>query len=106
MERKVPGTASLLREGGVMRGVRARKRAALALGAALLLVAAACGEETPTAGGGGQGEETEGGGTIVVAGEEASDHGTADVAGVSSVEVAMGDFFFEPTVLSGEAGQT
>jgi plastocyanin len=87
-----------------------RTGVALILGAALLLVAAACGEEATPAGGGGggggQGEETEGSGTIMVAGEEATDHGTVDVAGMSSTEMEMDDFYFEPTVLTGDAGQS
>jgi plastocyanin len=78
--------------------------------ATLVLIAAGCGRDAqPRAGGGGQeteSEETEGGGTITVAGEEANDHGTEDVTGMTSVEMEMDDFYFEPTVLSGEAGQT
>jgi plastocyanin len=100
---KIPGTSATRED--VMLG--RMKGAGFALGAALFLVAAACGEEAATPGGGGgqenEGEET---GTIVVAGEEANDHGTADVSGMTSIEMEMGDFYFEPTVLSGEAGQT
>jgi plastocyanin len=68
------------------------------------LVATACAEEEPA--GQGQGGGQEGGGTIQVAGEEASDHGTEDVAGASEIEVELDDFYFEPTVLEGDAGQT
>ena len=83
----------------------------LAASAAILLVTSACGQQAqPGAGGGtGQGtetEETEAEGTITIAGEEANDHGTEDVAGMASVELEMDDSYFEPTVLSGEAGQT
>jgi plastocyanin len=87
-----------------MRLGRGRTPTGAALGAALLLATAACGQQAQPQGGGG--EETEDGGTITVAGEEANDHGTEDVAGMSSVEMGMDDSYFEPTVLSGEAGQT
>ena len=58
----------------------------------LALVAASCG-----------GDE---GGTITVDGQSANDHGTTDVSGETSVEFEMDDFYFSPTVLQGEAGQT
>lgn len=61
---------------------------------ALALLAAACG-----------GDEEEGG-TITLGGENANDHGTEDVSGESSLEFELDDFYFEPTVLRGEAGQT
>lgn len=60
---------------------------------ALALLAAACGGE-------------EEGGTITLGGETANDHGTEDVSGESSFELELDDFYFEPTVLQGEAGQT
>jgi plastocyanin len=83
---------------------RARTATVVALLLSLGLVAAACAEEEPAgqAQGGGQEE----GGTIQVAGEEASDHGTEDVTGASQIELELDDFYFEPTVLEGEAGQT
>ncbi|MFN2491178.1 MAG: cupredoxin domain-containing protein [Actinomycetota bacterium] len=81
----------------------------LALAAALVL--AACGGD----GGGGTGSngdaqtseqaEEESSGTIKVAGEDANDHGTKDVAGAREAEVELDDFYFEPTVLTGAAGQ-
>lgn len=60
---------------------------------ALALLVVACGGE-------------EEGGTINLGGETANDHGTEDVSGESSLEFEMDDFYFEPTVLQGEAGQT
>lgn len=82
--------------------MRGRRTAWLTLILTALLVAAACGnggEESEEA-------ETEEGGTISVGGLDANDHGSADVAGESRVELEADDFYFEPTVLSGEAGQT
>jgi plastocyanin len=49
---------------------------------------------------------TGGGPTIRLAdGQRASDHGQAEVAGVSSTVIEMGDYFFKPTVLLGTPGQ-
>jgi plastocyanin len=78
----------------------------LVLVLSLALVASACGEEEPSlsAGAGGEGE-SEGGGSITIAGQEATSHGSADVSGMDSVELELDDFYFEPTVLEGEAGQ-
>src|ERR671919_684476 len=67
-----------------------------------LITAAAC-----TGRGDVEGEaDGEAGGTLQVAGEEANDHGTVDVTGRAEVEMELDDFYFEPTVLSGQAGQT
>jgi plastocyanin len=72
----------------------------LAVALVLALVATACSEE--------QKEEPRAtdGDSIVVAGENANNHGTEDVSGVSDFELEMDNFFFRPTVLSGKAGQT
>jgi plastocyanin len=85
---------------------RGRFGAILALVAAVGLVAAACGSQgaTPSAGGGSE-ETEEGGGTITVAGQQATDHGQEDVSGMSDTSLELDDFYFEPTVLVGEAGQ-
>ncbi|MGH2723431.1 MAG: cupredoxin domain-containing protein [Actinomycetota bacterium] len=67
----------------------------------LALVTTACGgTDDPTVTGG----EDEGG-TITIAGQEANDHGRADVAGQGELELELDDSYFEPTVLEGEAGQ-
>jgi plastocyanin len=81
--------------------------AILALVAALGFVAAACGSQgaTPSAGGGSEETEGEEGGTVTVAGQEATDHGQEDVSGKSDTSLELDDFYFEPTVLVGEAGQ-
>jgi plastocyanin len=77
----------------------------LVLVLSLALVAAACGEEEPSlsAGGGGGGEE---GGSVTIADQEATSHGSEDVSGMASIQVELDDFYFEPTVLEGEAGQS
>lgn len=77
-----------------------RGSASLAVVLALGLAATGCaGEEK-------QAPRAEDGDSIVVAGENANNHGTEDVAGASDFEIEMGEFYFRPTVLSGEAGQT
>jgi plastocyanin len=79
--------------------------AGLALVLALGMVAAACAEEprAGTGGGGGGGEEDR---TVTIAGQEATSHGSEDVTGAEEIGVELDDFYFEPTVLEGEAGQT
>ena len=73
---------------------------------AVVLVMGACGgDDEPSAGGSGGGAEQEGG-TIQIEGKNANDHGEADVSGESEVDLEQDDFYFEPTVLTGEAGQT
>jgi plastocyanin len=43
-------------------------------------------------------------GTVVLAGEEATDRGTAAVEEGAEVPLAAGDYHFEPTVLTGPPG--
>jgi plastocyanin len=78
----------------------------LVLVLSLALVASACGEEEPSlsAGAGGEGE-SEGGGSVTIAGQEATSRGSADVSGMDAIDLEVDDFYFEPTVLEGEAGQ-
>jgi plastocyanin len=84
--------------------MRHRQTRTVTLALALGLAATGCGgADNPTISGGGGEEE---GGTIEVAGQSASDHGTEDVAGASELELELDNFYFEPTVLEGEAGQT
>lgn len=77
----------------------------LVLVLSLALVATACGEEEPSlsAGAGGEGE---GGESVTIAGREATSHGSEDVTGMVAVGLELDDFYFEPTVLEGEAGQS
>ncbi|MCA1726521.1 MAG: cupredoxin domain-containing protein [Actinobacteria bacterium] len=72
----------------------------LALLAVFALVAAACGDKTEE---GGEGHD---GGTIQIEGQDANDHGSKDVSGMDEIEMELDDFYFSPTVLEGEAGQT
>ena len=72
----------------------------LALLAIVALVGAACGGDE--SGGDGGDEES----TITIEGSSANDHGSEAVAGMSSIELELDNFYFSPTVLEGEAGQT
>lgn len=74
------------------------RRPWMVLGLALFLMGTACGGEAGT--------EGEASGSIMIGGKSASNHGEADVAGETSLEFELDDFYFEPTVLEGEAGQT
>ena len=83
----------------------------MAIALSLGLVATACAEDQPAISAGGEGQEDQGEGheeegTVTVAGQEATDHGSEDVAGASEAEVEVDNFYFAPTVLEGEAGQT
>ena len=77
---------------------------------AVVLVMAACGgdDEPNTSASNGGASKTEAeqeGGTIQIDGQSANNHGEADVAGESEVDLEQDDFYFDPTVLKGEAGQ-
>jgi plastocyanin len=76
----------------------------LALLAVIALLGAACGDDGGAGdGGAGNGDEES---TITIEGSSANDHGSEDVAGMSSIEFELDNFYFSPTVLEGEAGQT
>lgn len=79
---------------------------ALAMALAIGLVATACAEQQEAGGGGGGGGGEEGGGTVTIAGQDATSHGSEDVTGTDEIELELDDFYFEPTVLEGEAGQS
>ena len=89
--------------------------------AALAMFGAACSSKSNTSGGGSpspspspsasveasasaSASESEGG-TITVGSDTANNHGSKEVGNVTSVEVEMDDFYFEPTVLTGNPGQ-
>lgn len=93
----------------------ARSGLLLAAPLAAVLVASACGG----GGGGGSGSSAASspmpsmsmssgaaeGGTLTVDGKQVNNHGAKTVTGMSSVNVEMDDFYFEPTVLKGKPGQ-
>jgi plastocyanin len=85
---------------------RGRTAATLALALTLGLVATACGEEPTIRGGQGQpgGDDTAGGAAFDIS--QVEDHGAADLSGQSETSLELDDFYFEPTVLMGEPGQT
>jgi plastocyanin len=86
---------------------RGRLAMILAPVVALGLVAASCGGAGTTGGaggGGGGGPAEEQAGAFVIA--DANDHGAADLSGQSETSLELDDFYFEPTVLVGEPGQT
>jgi plastocyanin len=66
----------------------------LAVIAALLL--GGCGDD--------DGSDSDGGSTLEIDGEPANDEGTEELTG-DSVELEEDDFYFSPTVLTGEPGQ-
>ena len=68
---------------------------------ALALVATACGDEVTAP----RREPPQAPRTIEINGEAAADHGTASIAGQDAATLVAGDFYFEPTVLTGEPGQ-
>jgi plastocyanin len=46
------------------------------------------------------------GGQITIGGDTANDHGTKDATGMSELPVELDDFYFEPTVITGDPGQS
>jgi plastocyanin len=46
-----------------------------------------------------------GGGTITVGPDTANNHGSKEVGNLTSLEMELDDFYFEPTVLTGSPGQ-
>jgi plastocyanin len=79
--------------------------AVLALGAVPLL--AGCGSSSSSSSGGSTStrSSSEGGGKKVIAGVKANNHGSKDVSRGGKTKVELDDFYFEPTVLQGKAGE-
>jgi len=81
------------------------------LSAAVVLLAG-CSSSSSTsspAGGGSSSASSSGGGTITIGSDQANDHGTEDVSGMSSFELEADNddgFYFKPTVLTGSANQS
>jgi plastocyanin len=93
--------------------MRGRFAIVFSLALSLGLITAACAQEDPaiqSGGGGGdhsdQGEGHEDMGKKEIAGEQATYHGTQDVSGSSDFEVELDDYYFGPTILDGDPGQT
>jgi plastocyanin len=80
------------------------KRTFVLLILAVALVGAACGGDSPeteTPGASG----SEGGTQTTIGSDAANDHGSQDVSGMDEVALELDDFYFEPTLLTGSAGQ-
>src|SRR6266498_4051770 len=78
--------------------MRSKLGTALGLMLALGLVAGACSKSSTTTSGGE-------GGKITLGSDQANNKGTKDVTGRDEIEVELDDFYFEPTVYTGTAGQ-
>jgi len=72
---------------------------------ALALVATACGKSGGSTGGSPSASGSESNKQITIGSDKANDHGSKDVSGGASADVEMDNFYFEPTVLTGTAGQ-
>jgi plastocyanin len=87
--------------------VRSRLLRLSVLMLALGLLAAACSSNKSTTPTTTSPSEEKSSGTLTINGEKANDHGTKDFSGQTEADVEMDDeFYFEPTVLKGAAGQT
>ena len=81
-----------------------RQGVVIVAGALLLLAAAGCGSSSSNSSGTtSEGSGSGSGGQKTIAGVKANDHGTKTVA--KETEVELDDYYFEPTVIQGKAGQ-
>jgi plastocyanin len=93
------------------RTMRSKLGTALVLVLALGLVAGACSKSSTTPGAGGSSSESSGAssagesGKITVGSDQANNKGTKEVTGLDEIELEIDDFYFEPTVFTGTAGQ-
>jgi plastocyanin len=76
-----------------------------ALAAGLVPLLAACGSSSKSSSATTT-ESSSAGGQKSIAGVMANDHGTKSVKSGGKTEVELDDFYFEPTVLQGKAGET
>jgi uncharacterized cupredoxin-like copper-binding protein len=79
---------------------------------AVIVLLSGCSSSTSTsspASGGSSSASSSGGGTITIGSDQANDHGTEDVSGMSSFELEADNddgFYFKPTVITGSANQS
>ena len=71
---------------------------------AVALVTAACGGSDESSSEGGGSESS--GETMTINGDTANNHGSVDLTGKDETEVELDDFYFGPTVITGDAGST
>jgi plastocyanin len=71
------------------------------LALAVLLLGTACSKSNSSS----TAEGGEGGGSITLpGGDTAENHGTADLSGKDEADVELDDFYFDPTVITGDPG--
>jgi plastocyanin len=81
-----------------------RRGVVIVAGALLLSAAAGCGSSSSSSSGTTSGSTASGGGAKkTIAGVSANDHGTKTVS--KRAEVELDDYYFDPTVIQGKAGQ-
>jgi uncharacterized cupredoxin-like copper-binding protein len=83
--------------------------AALSAGIVLLASCSSSSSTSSPAAGGSSSASSSGGGTITIGSDQANDHGTEDVTGMTSFELEADNddgFYFKPTVLTGSANQS
>ena len=73
-------------------------------GALVILTSAACGSGS-SSGGPTAKSQSEGGSSGTIAGLKANNHGQQDVTGKSAVTIEADNYYFQPSVLKGTAGQ-
>jgi plastocyanin len=83
-----------------------RQGVVIVAGLLLVLAAAGCGSSSSSSSSSGSTTESSGssgGGQKTIAGVKANDHGTKTVS--KETEVELDDYYFQPTVIQGKAGQ-
>lgn len=80
-----------------------RRGVVIVAGVLLTVAAAGCGSSSSSSSGTTSAASGSGGGQKTIAGLKANDHGTKTAA--KQTEVELYDYYFEPTVIQGKAGQ-
>jgi uncharacterized cupredoxin-like copper-binding protein len=83
--------------------------AALSAGIVLLASCSSSSSTSSPAAGGPSSASASGGGTITIGSDQANDHGTEDVTGMTSFELEADNddgFYFKPTIITGSANQS